>query len=156
MKSARRSGYTGSCDPTSSETEAEGVPDTMQEPTATKRSLADEILDRVEKLLEEARGEQRPLEVDPYRSRLFELFVMAEAAGFLQEEAEHDLTADGLCRELSRRWGLDEAARQSFQQQARLPAQHLDQMRALWSLMRMWMEWTYAWQRWEEFHNGAE
>ena len=25
-------------------------------------------------------------------------------------------------------------------------------MRLLWSVMRMWMEWTYAWQRWAEFH----
>ena len=31
---------------------------------------------------------------------------------------------------------------------------HLQKMRSLWSIMRMWMEWTYAWQRWPEFHRA--
>ena len=26
--------------------------------------------------------------------------------------------------------------------------------RLLWSVMRMWMEWDYAWERWEEFHRS--
>ena len=71
---------------------------------------------------------------------------------FLLEVSEPDLTADGLCRSLAQRWGLAEATRDSFEQQAKLPSQHLAKMRLLWSLMRMWMEWTYAWQRWPEFH----
>jgi hypothetical protein len=33
---------------------------------------------------------------------------------------------------------------------------HMNRMRSLWSMMRMWMEWTYAWDRWEEFHRGKK
>ena len=34
-------------------------------------------------------------------------------------------------------------------------ADQLAKMRLLWSVMRMWMEWDYAWERWDEFHKGA-
>jgi hypothetical protein len=44
-------------------------------------------------------------------------------------------------------------AQESVARQARLPPEQLAQMRALWSFLRMWMEWTYAWQRWREFHS---
>jgi len=27
-------------------------------------------------------------------------------------------------------------------------------MRMLWSFLRMWMEWAYAWERWSEFHDA--
>ena len=33
-----------------------------------------------------------------------------------------------------------------------MPADQLAKMRLLWSVMRMWMEWDYAWERWAEFH----
>jgi len=118
--------------------------------------LANEIIDRVESLLLSAEKETKPLELDPYRSSLFELFVTAEAAGYLEEDVEPDLTCDGIGRVLSQRWNLAEATRESMSQQSRLPQQHLSRMRLLWSFMRMWMEWTYAWQRWPEFHNDME
>ena len=130
-----------------------------------RRSVSETILNGIEKLLKEAQGETKPLEVDPYRSRLFEFFVTADGAGLVGDERssapapddesdDTDLSADGLCRSLARRWGLDMAARDSAAQQTKLPADHLEKMRLLWSVMRMWMEWNYAWCRWEEFHSA--
>ncbi len=125
----------------------------MESPsTATEPVLAVEILNRVETLLREADEQTKPLEVDPLRGQLFELFVTAEGAGYLEDEAETNLTADGLCRQLAERLGLRDATTSSVSQQTRLPEQHLAKMRLLWSLMRMWMEWSYAWKRWPEFH----
>jgi len=124
----------------------------MHAETVVKDSLALQIFDRLEQLLLAAENETRPLELDPYRSQLFELFVMAEAAGFLEEESDPDLSGDGISHELARRWKLADAAREAVSQQAKLPAEHLSRMRLLWSCLRMWMEWTYAWQRWPEFH----
>lgn len=124
----------------------------MPEEVSVQNILANEILDRVENLLLTAEKETRPLELEPYRGSLFELFVTAEAAGYVLEEAEPDLSSDGISRELARRWGLTDAARDAFAQQTKLPSEHLSRMRLLWSFMRMWMEWTYAWQRWPEFH----
>ncbi|MCA9113689.1 MAG: hypothetical protein KDA79_01290 [Planctomycetaceae bacterium] len=117
-------------------------------------TLADQILNQLETLLQNASDATEPLELEPWRSRLFELFVTAEGAGYVSEEAEADLTADGLCRSLSARWGLTEAARESASRQEKLAPQHVGQMRLLWSVMRMWMEWTYAWSRWSEFHTS--
>jgi hypothetical protein len=131
---------------------------------AGQLAVADDILNGVEILLMEARGSTQPLEVDPYRSRLFELFVTADGAQLVRDDRESglseetddptDLSADGICRSLARRWGLDMAARESTASQSRLPPEQLEQMRLLWSVMRMWMEWSYAWRRWEEFHQG--
>lgn len=132
-----------------------------------RRTAAGSILNGIEQLAEDARGETRPIEVDPFRSRLFEFFVTADGAGLIGDERssslqtseettdETDLSADGLCRSLARRWGLDMAARDSAAQQTKLPPEQLERMRLLWSIMRMWMEWNYAWCRWEEFHAGA-
>ena len=122
------------------------------EQTSLEPSLAENLLTQLERLVLECEREGQPLEVDPQRSRLFELFVMADAAGFLSDNAAHDLTADGVCRELAERWGLAAATREAVSQQTKLPPEHLSRMRLLWALMRMWMEWTYAWQRWPEFH----
>ena len=127
--------------------------------------VAADILDAMETLLLEARAATQPLEVEPWRSRLFELFVTADGACLIEddrhislssddEHSEIDLSADGICRSLARRWGLDMAARDSVASQSRLPADQLEQMRLLWSVMRMWMEWSYAWKRWDEFHQG--
>ncbi len=132
-----------------------------------QRTVARDILRGIDKLLLDAESVTRPLEVDPYRSRLFEFFVTADGAGLIVDDAtvgvnagldddadERDLSADGLCRLLAERWGLDMAARESVAQQTRLPKEQLERMRLLWSLMRMWMEWSYAWRRWNEFHGA--
>jgi hypothetical protein len=121
---------------------------------SVSRSLANGIINRVENLMREAEQAGKPLEVDPYRDQLFELFVTAEGAGFLEEDSDLDLTADGLCGALANLWDLADATRESFQQQKKLPPEQLRKMRLLWSVMRMWMEWSYSWKRWEEFHQG--
>lgn len=126
-------------------------------------AVAGDILNGLETLLMEARESTKPLEIDPYRSRLFELFVTADGAqlvrddrvaGLSDDNDPTDLSADGICRTLARRWGLDMAARESTASQSRMEPDQLEQMRLLWSVMRMWMEWSYAWQRWNEFHQG--
>lgn len=131
-----------------------------------QKTVANNLLSGIEELIKEATAATSPLEVDPYRSRLFELFVTADGAGLIGDErtsglksdedlGEVDMSADGVCRSLARRCGLDMAARDSAAQQTKLPSEQLEQMRLLWSVMRMWMEWNYAWCRWEEFHKPA-
>ncbi len=117
-------------------------------------SLAERLTAQVEDLILESERTQKPLEVDPYRSRLFELFVTAHGAGYIVEDGPEDLTADGLCQTLATRWGLRSAAQLSVRENSRMPPEHLARMRSLWSMMRMWMEWTYAWDRWAEFHKA--
>ncbi|VAX40071.1 hypothetical protein MNBD_PLANCTO02-268 [hydrothermal vent metagenome] len=124
----------------------------MNETVPSEQSLAYDILKQVEALLSEVEQEQKPLEVDPYRSRLFELFVTAEGAGYLDESKSDSLSAENLCRELSQCWGLDVAAKESVAQQEKMSSEQLSKMRLLWATMRMWMEWDYAWTRWKEFH----
>jgi hypothetical protein len=134
------------------------VSQAMRTQTSYEPSLANSIIEQIERVVRDAEEAGRPLEIDPYRGRLFELFVMADAAELLKEPADErnpqrvDLTADGLCRALGERWNLADAVRSSSSSQTRLPPEHLSRMRLLWSVMRMWMEWTYAWQRWAEFH----
>lgn len=125
---------------------------TDQSTTERDQSLADQILSQVEALILESEQNQKPLEIEPFRSQLFELFVTAQGAGYVVDDANPDLTADGLCQALATRWGLRDAAQSSVRDQSRLPQEHMARMRSLWSVMRMWMEWTYAWSRWEEFH----
>ena len=122
----------------------------------SSHSLQEDLLRQVMRVLEAAQLETRPLELDPARTELFSLFVTAHGAGFLEEEGPVDLTADALCKLLAQRWGLDQAAQQSVSAQQKLQGEDLARLRLLWSLMRMWMEWTYAWQRWDEFHPAAE
>ncbi len=126
-------------------------------PTSVEPSLAKSIIAQIDLLVREAEETEKPLELEPLRGRLFELFVMADAADLLKEPKpgeprENDLTADALCRTLAEQWNLGEATRDSFAHKTRLPAEQLARMRLLWSVMRLWMEWTYAWQRWPEFH----
>jgi hypothetical protein len=133
----------------------------MSAPTTIEPSLAKSILGQIDLLVREAEESQRPLEIDPLRGRLFELFVMADAADLVKEPKpgepqENDLTAEVLCRNLAAQWNLADAARESFASKTRLQPEHLSRMRVLWSVMRMWMEWTYAWQRWPEFHQDAK
>lgn len=117
-------------------------------------SHAESIFNRLEELLRDAERQVKPLELDPFRGRIFELFVEAYQAGYTADDSEPDLSADGVCRELSLRWGLTMAAREAAAQQTRLPADQVAKMRLLWSLLRLWMEWTYAWDRWAEFHRS--
>ena len=126
----------------------------MQDQTSVDESLAGEILNRIENLVFEAEKSEKPLEIDPFHRQLFELFVTAEAAGYLGDDSQPDLTAEGVCRTLSLRWELSDATRDSLERQTKLSTEHLSRMRMLWSIMRMWMEWSYAWQHWPEFHRG--
>lgn len=107
------------------------------------------ILARLEQVLADAEVAMRPLEVDPWRGWLFELFVTANGAGMTSDDSAVDLTADGICAALSARWGLKDVANTEG---AAFAPKDLAKIRLLWSLMRMWMEWTYAWDRWNEFH----
>jgi hypothetical protein len=118
-------------------------------PSAT---LVREILDQVAEVLASAFTNGQPIELEPHRPRLFELFVMAEATGFLEEGGEFDLSCDGIARELAARWNLARNLGSGISQPSSLPPEQLRRLRLLWSFMRMWMEWTYAWQRWPEFH----
>ena len=127
----------------------------MTSSTSETLTLAERILDRLEELILDAERKTMPLELDPYRSQLFELFVTAEGAGYTKEGADPDLSADGLCRLLGARWGLASAAKEAISQQSRMAPEQLTKMRLLWSVMRMWMEWDYAWERWSEFHGHA-
>ena len=134
----------------------------------SKPSLATHIVNGVEQLVLDAIERTKPLEVDPARSQLFQFFVAADEAGMIADDSNvgvfdgfdeegsvTDLSADSLCRLLARRWGLDMAAREAQALQTRLPADQLERMRVLWSMMRMWMEWSYAWRRWKEFHRKS-
>jgi len=116
-------------------------------------ALAQDIVDRIDELLLGAQRAGQVLEVDPYRERLFELFVMADATGFL-EGGEADLSCDAIGRELSNRWDLANSVGQGMAQPASLPTAQLAKLRLLWSFMRMWMEWSYSWKRWGEFHDS--
>ena len=116
--------------------------------------LASRIVDRIEELILVAERETKPLELDPLRSELFELFVTANGAGYTSDESDPDLSADGLCRQLGARWGLASAAKSAMESSGRMSADQLSKMRLLWSVMRMWMEWSYAWDRWIEFHSS--
>jgi hypothetical protein len=117
-------------------------------------ALAGDIVDRIESLLLDAESSTRPLELDPYRGKLFELFVTAHAAGLLSEDGDADLTADGISGQLASRWNLADVAQTSVTRQENLPSESLGRMRMLWSFLRMWMEWSYAWERWSEFHDA--
>lgn len=108
----------------------------MVVPTSTEPSLAKSILSQIDLLVREAEETQRPLELDPFRSRLFELFVMADAADLLKEAKpgeppENDLTPDSVCRSLAEQWKLADAARESFANKQRLPQEHLADAPAL-------------------------
>ena len=112
-------------------------------------ALAGDIVDRIESLLLDAETTMRPLELEPYRGKLFELFVTAHAAGLMAEGGEADLSADGVSGHLASRWNLAGVAKDSVSRQ-----ESMGRMRMLWSFLRMWMEWGYAWERWSEFHDA--
>ena len=121
-------------------------------PTPTQ-TLANDLLKRLDALILDAERQTKPLELEPYRSQLFELFVIADASGLMRDGSHPDLSPEGLSRELGERWGLKTAAQATQQMQGKLSPEHLSKMRLLWSFLRMWMEWQYAWSRWVEFHD---
>lgn len=125
------------------------APSSAQE---TLMELAQRVVDQVDGIITRAEAATKPLEIDPSHKELFELFVLAQGAGLTADGADPDLSADGLCRALSERWGLKSAAEQSLSTHSRMADDQLAKMRSLWSVMRMWMEWSYAWDRWAEFH----
>ena len=129
--------------------------DSVAENLSPGKVLARDLVGRIDDVLQGAAASGQPLELDPNRAQLFELFVMAEATGFLEEGAEEDLTCDGIARNLATRWNLSRDIGGQISQPSALPPEHLSRLRLLWSFMRMWMEWTYAWQRWEEFHKPS-
>lgn len=126
----------------------------MTTPITDTEILRQRILDRIDDIIQECESRSRPLEVEPWKGQLFELFVTADGAGCLSEESDCNLSADAICQSLAHRWGLKSAAESWVQQNGQLPPAQLSRMRSLWSVLRMWMEWTYAWRRWEEFHTG--
>ena len=117
--------------------------------------LANDVLARIDLLLQEAERQTKPLEVQPYRGQLFELFVIADASGLMKDESRPNLAPETLSRSLAERWGLSTAAVSSHRSQSKMSPEHLSKMRLLWSFLRMWMEWQYAWSRWSEFNDGA-
>ncbi|TWT57547.1 hypothetical protein KOR42_09080 [Thalassoglobus neptunius] len=124
----------------------------MSDDSTSKQLIYDRLVNQIDAIISHCEENQKPLEVDPARSQLFDLFVEAEKAGLVQEDADPDLSEHGLCAVLSARWGLQQAAQQSAISQTKLDQTQLTKMRSLWSVMRLWMEWTYAWSRWAEFH----
>ena len=54
---------------------------------ASQPSLATHIVNGVERLVLDAIEKTTPLEVDPARSQLFELFVAAEEAGMIADDS---------------------------------------------------------------------
>lgn len=123
--------------------------------TSIQQTLADDLLNRLDTVILEAERLTKPLELDPYRGQLFELFVIADASGLMRDGATPDLSADGISTQLSERWGLKTAAQEAQQHNTKMTAEHLSRMRLLWSFLRMWMEWEYAWSRWSEFHDRS-
>jgi hypothetical protein len=118
-------------------------------------ALARDLVDQIEEALQNATQQGQPIEIDPHRARLFELFVMADATGFVAEGSEPDLSCDGVARELAARWNLARNLGGGLAQPSSLPPDQLGRLRLLWSFMRMWMEWSYAWKRWDEFHGPS-
>ena len=113
------------------------------------------ITDQLARVLDEAIKTDQPIEVDPARGQIFELFVAAEAAGLVDEDSVQPLSSGELTRRLGLRWNLGQAMQQAEGDQSKLPPQELDRVRRLWSLLRMWLEWSYAWRRWDEFHQDG-
>ena len=131
------------------------MPNTPAPDSSPTQSLAADLLDRIDQLILEAEAQIKPLELDPYRGQLFEMFVLADASGLMTSDSETELSSESLSRALAHRWGLDSAATTAAQQaQIKLSPEHLSKMRLLWSFLRLWMEWQYAWSRFAEFHDS--
>jgi hypothetical protein len=117
-------------------------------------SLIQAVVGQIQTIIEEAEENTRPLELEPFRGRLFELFVVADGAGLLDEKLDPNLASDEIAKILADRWELRDSEAAASLAKSNLADESLSKMRLLWSFLRMWMEWTYAWQRWNEFHDG--
>lgn len=122
----------------------------------SQASLIENIIDQLQATVEEAQEQVKPLEMEPYRGRLFELFVTANGAGLTDEELEPNLCSDSITSLLAERWGLKDEARATFENQKAMSSLGQARVKLLWSLLRMWMEWSYAWDRWDEFHDASD
>jgi hypothetical protein len=121
----------------------------------SQAALIEHVASRLQEVVDEAEANTKPLEMEPYRSRLFELFVLANGAGLTDEKVEPNLTADAVARLLAERSGLRQEVNSSAAVERAISNDGVAKMRLLWSLLRMWMEWCYAWDRWQEFHDEA-
>ena len=119
----------------------------------SQASLIEHIASQLQEVVDEAEANTKPLEMDPYRGRLFELFVLANGAGLTDEEVEPNLTSDAVARILAERWGLRQEVSSSAEAAKAISIIGVAKMRLLWSLLRMWMEWCYAWDCWAIFHD---
>ena len=86
----------------------------MSEPSTNGTTLADDAIVTTTvaeaiQLLEDAIAANRPLEIEPYRGRLFALFANAYEAGVTGDDGP--LSSDEMTRLVGRRWNLDESAR---------------------------------------------
>ncbi|NQV27117.1 MAG: hypothetical protein HQ518_22445 [Rhodopirellula sp.] len=121
----------------------------------SQASLIEHVAARLQEVVDEAEANTKPLEMEPYRGRLFELFVLANGAGLTDSELEPNLDSDAVARILAERWGLRQEVNSSAAAERAISNDGVAKMRLLWSLLRMWMEWCYAWDRWPEFHDEA-
>lgn len=109
------------------------------------------VLASLDAILQSCEERHRPIQEEPSRGDLFDLF----AAAAQRELVDGPLSSDAICRQLASRWGLAGAVRSSVDQRTGIPPDQMARMRSLWGLIQMWMEWTYAWERWSDFHNSA-
>lgn len=119
----------------------------------SQAALIEHVASQLQEVVDEAEANTKPLEMEPYRGRLFELFVLANGAGLTDEAVEPNLTSDAVARILAERWGLRQEVNSSAAAERAISNDGVAKMRLLWSLLRMWMEWCYAWDRWAEFHD---
>lgn len=133
---------------------ADAPPKRPMSPQADK--LAGLITVQLSKVIEAAIEAKAPIEIDPSRGQIFELFVTADAAGLIDEAGQtQPLSSGELTRRLGRLWNLGDAIEEVDGDQSKLTPSDLERLRRLWSLLRMWLEWSYAWNRWDEFHQGG-
>ena len=119
----------------------------------SQASFIEHVAARLQEVVDDAESNVKPLEMEPYRGRLFELFVLANGAGLTDDELEPNLSSDSVARILAERWGLRQEVSTSAAAEKAISSDGVAKMRLLWSLLRMWMEWSYAWDRWPEFHS---
>ncbi len=117
-------------------------------------SLITHLVDRAETVIKAAEAANYPLEMDPYRAQLFDIFALAEASGLLIEMGPH-LQADALAERLSERWNLKAIGEAGLKLSATSNDPVMRRVQLLWSACRLWMAWTYAWERWDFYHSDA-
>ena len=125
-----------------------------EEESLARENLVQELVNRIEGIITAAEAKTRPLEVEPYRGNLFAVFVEADQAGLLTEKTPN-MTSEAITKILAGRWKLKEVVELAGQQKGAVSDDNLRKMQLLWSVLRLWMEWSYAWSRWAEFHAKA-